>query len=403
MWLIVKTLFRNKGSFLLMSLQVAITLAVLINALALVKGSREIINEPTGIDAKNIIAIHVVPFDQSFNDPSVGEAQLRQDLDFLRTYPGVIDASVTNSFPGDVGSDNGLGTPGMAAKSYVDAGTYSADSHLLHTLGVRLVAGRNFAPEEIFFSPWPPADKKLPKVIIITQVAAKKLFGDKSALGRTVDIDGTRRVVIGVTGTYRGRTPLLGDAGSDAFLPGYASGRRLPESYLVRVEPGTASRMMGELKRGLLKLNDGRDVDEVRLVSDLLSRGNGLYAYGGLVLMVISALLVFTTALGVFGVAYFSVTKRTRQIGIRRALGATRTTVMQHFLIENLLTTGSGVVLGSVLAVALNIQMTKLGLGRTDWMVTGLGILFVIAVSQLSVLLPAWKASLVDPAIATRA
>lgn len=402
MLLIFKTLLKNKGTYLLMTLQVAITLAVLVNALALVKRSREIIEESTGMEDATIIAISVVPFAMEFNDESVVHAQLRRDLDYLRNYPGVIDASVSNSFPGDLGSNNSLKLEGADDESSVDAGTFVADEALLDTLGVNIIAGRDFRPEEIFFSGWPPADKDVPQLIILTDDVARKLFPEGDALGKSVEINGTTRTIIGITDTYRGRNAILGDAGANAFLPGYVSRPRGSTNFLVRVEPDRAEPLMADLERGLLELNDGRDVEQVRLVSELLARGKGLYTYGGMVLLVISALLVFTTALGIFGVAYFSVAKRTRQIGVRRALGATRANVMQYFFAENLMTTGTGVVLGSMLAIGLNIVMTQLGLGRADWTVTVVGVLFIILTGQVSVLLPAYKASLIDPAIATR-
>lgn len=400
---IFKSLLRNKASYLLVSIQVAITLAVLVNAMALVKRSQEIIHEPSGIMGDEIIAIRVVPFDPAYNDLAFEKNRLRQDLEFLRQYPGVIDASCTNSFPGDIGSNNTVSVAGSAdTGNGISAGTFIADDHLLDTLGVPLVSGRNFTPGEIYFSHWPPADKAVPQVIIITKQLARTLFGDAPAVGKSVKINATTRTVIGVTDTYRGRNPIIGDARYSAFLPGYLSAPRVPVNFLVRVKAGNASRMIEELKAALLKQDGGRDIDEARVLDELINRGNGLYAYGGMVLMTISALLVLTTALGIFGVAFFSVTKRTRQIGARRALGATRADIIKHFAMENLITTGTGVVLGGFLAIALNIQMTRLGLGRTDYLVTGMAMLFVLAIGQLSVLAPAWKAAGIDPAIATR-
>lgn len=401
---IVRTLLQNKGSFLLMTLQISITLAVLINALALVQRSREIIQEPTGMEDATIIAIRVVPFAQAFNDEAYGQAQLRRDLDYLRRQPGVVSASVSNSFPGDLGSNSSIYQAGKQdARDGPDVGVFVADEALLDTLGVDIVAGRNFRAEEIFFSDWPPADKEVPQLIILTEPAANEVFPDGDALGNSIWINGTTRTVIGITDTYRGRNAILGEAGHNAFLPGYISGPRSASNFLVRVDPARAASLMKTLETGLLELNDGRDVEQVRLVSELLARGKGLYSYGGMVLIAISALLVFTTALGIFGVAYFSVTKRTRQIGTRRALGATKGDIMTFFFVENLITTGAGIVVGSVLAIGLNIVMTQLGLGRADWLVTGLGVVFVLLVGQVSVLLPAYRASQIEPAIATRA
>ncbi|MCB1693349.1 MAG: FtsX-like permease family protein, partial [Pseudomonadales bacterium] len=277
------------------------------------------------------------------------------------------------------------------------------DDHLLETLDVDVIAGRNFRPEEVFFSNWPPADKDLPQLAILTRGAATALFPDEPAVGKAIRISGTTRTVIGVIDTWRGRNPLLGPADANVIIPGYLSGPRYSSSYLVRARPGEVERLVKDLPKGLLELDDGRDIDEVKIASEHLSRGNGVYAYGGIVLMVISALLVFTTGLGIFGVAFFSVAKRTRQIGVRRALGATPADILRYYLAENLIMTTTGVALGSVLAVALNIVMTKLGLGRVDWLVASLGILFVLGVGQVSVLLPALRASRIDPAIATRA
>lgn len=401
---IFRTLLRNKGTFLLMTLQISITLAVLINALALVQRSREIIQEPTGMEDVTIIAIRVVPFAQAFNDESYGEAQLRRDLDYLRSQPGVINASISNSFPGDLGSNSSIYQSGKEdSRDGPDVGVFVADEALLETLGVDVIAGRNFRAEEIFFSDWPPADKEVPQLIILTEDAANEVFPDGDALGKSVWINGTTRTVVGITDTYQGRNAIMGDAGHNAFLPGYISGPRQSSNFLVRADPTRAAALMKTLEAGLLELNDGRDVEQVRLVSELLARGKGLYSYGGIVLMTISALLVFTTALGIFGVAFFSVTKRTCQIGTRRALGATKTDIMKFFFIENLITTGTGIILGSVAAIGLNIVMTQLGLGRADWLVTGLGIVFVLLVGQMSVLLPAYKAAQIEPAIATRA
>ena len=171
---------------------------------------------------------------------------------------------------------------------------------------------------------------------------------------------------------------------------------------MIRVEPGLADRLMPELEQKLLDLNDGRDIKAVKLLTETLSAATGMYSYGGLVLLIISGLLVLTTALGIYGLASFSVTKRVKQIGTRRALGATKFAIVRYFLVENLITTGTGIVIGILVAQALNYVMSQLGLGRIDFMVTSLGIIFVIIVGQVSVLVPALGAARISPAEATR-
>ena len=399
---ILKSLIHNKAAFVLLALQVAITLAVLVNALALVKRSREIIDEPNGMDSQNIIAILSIPFDPQFNEESYMQARLREDLDYLRHIPGVVNATTLNSIPGDIGSNNGIYADGRDSNTGTSAGTFSADEHTFDTLGIEIVEGRNFLPEEIFYSSWPPSDETLPQIGVITSKLAHHLFGDEPAVGKTVYAVGLKKTITGVVDVFRGRNPILGDSQMSMFFPGYNSGKRASSTYLVRTEPGLVDPLIAEIEEKLLALNEGRDINQINPLTDNLANATGLQAYGGLVLLCISGLLVVTTALGIYGMASFAVTKRIKQIGTRRALGATRTAIVRYFFLENLLTTGTGIILGCALAIPLNVVMSDLGLGRADLMVTSWGIVFVMLVGQASVLIPAYKASLVSPAEATR-
>ena len=399
---ICKSLLRNKISFTLLAVQVAITLAVLVNALALVSRSREIINEPTGLDSDNIITMLSVPFDQQFSDKAYMEARLRDDLVFLNRFPGVIAATTSNSAPGDFGSNWGIYAAGSDGNTSQSAGYFAADENFLEALGLELSEGRGFTQEEVFFSDWPASDPDLPQTIIITDILARQLFGEESALGKTTYVADLPKTVVGVIKRFGGRNPLMGNTQYQMLTPGYFSGGQVQSAYMIRVEPGLAGRLMPELEQKLLVMNDGRDIKAVGLLTETLSDATGMYSYGGLVLLVISGLLILTTALGIYGLASFSVTKRVKQIGTRRALGATRSAIIRYFLVENLITTGTGIAIGIVLALALNYVMSQLGLGRVDFLVASLGIIFVIIVGQISVLLPALAAARISPAEATR-
>jgi putative ABC transport system permease protein len=254
----------------------------------------------------------------------------------------------------------------------------------------------------VFFSDWPVADPELPQVIIITDLLARQLFGEESAIGQTAVVADLPKTVVGVIKLFGGRNPLMGNPQYQMLSPGYFTSGQQQSAYMIRVEPGLADRLMPELEQKLLDINGGRDIKAVRLLTETLSDATGMYSYGGLVLLIISGLLVLTTALGIYGLASFSVTKRIKQIGTRRALGATRLAIVRYFLVENLITTGTGIAIGIVLALALNYVMSQLGLGRVDFLVASLGIIFVVIVGQISVLLPALAAARISPAEATR-
>jgi putative ABC transport system permease protein len=122
-------------------------------------------------------------------------------------------------------------------------------------------------------------------------------------------------------------------------------------------------------------------------------------------LLIASSLaLLFVTALGIGGLANFWVGQRTRQIGIRRAIGATRSDILRHFQVENFMIVGAGVALGMVLAYGLNqLLMRQYELDRLPLVYLPIGAMLLWVLGQVAVLAPALRAARVPPAIATRA
>jgi putative ABC transport system permease protein len=113
--------------------------------------------------------------------------------------------------------------------------------------------------------------------------------------------------------------------------------------------------------------------------------------------------LGLVTGLGIIGLAWFSVTQRRKQIGTRRALGATRGDILRYFMLENLLITSAGLALGAAGAVGLNWFLdTSYNVGRVPLWYLPLGMLALWALGQLAVLLPARRAANIPPALATR-
>jgi len=120
-------------------------------------------------------------------------------------------------------------------------------------------------------------------------------------------------------------------------------------------------------------------------------------------LVFIVVLLTGITSLGIVGMASFSVARRTKQIGTRRALGATRPAILRYFMLENFLISSVGVATGAVLAVGLNIWMVQtFSLTPIAWYIIPAAMVVLWIVGQVAVYGPARRASFVSPAIATR-
>jgi putative ABC transport system permease protein len=173
-------------------------------------------------------------------------------------------------------------------------------------------------------------------------------------------------------------------------------------SYVVRAKPGELEHAMGRVDDVLLGLQSERLID-LQTMMAVKGGGYALNAFVMRVLAVIAGLLLAVTALGIFGTTSFSVTQRTKQIGTRRALGASRAEILRYFLVENSLVSAVGIALGLAGAFALNVLLvtqfagSKLGPGLT---IAGVLLLWLVGVG--ATIVPARRASRLSPALATR-
>ena len=189
--------------------------------------------------------------------------------------------------------------------------------------------------------------------------------------------------------------------GSAMLLPGQPEDKRFSR-YMVRTEPGARDSVMKGIDDMLLKVDAGRIVT-VRTMEAVKRR-----TYGGelgliKILGSVVILLVAVTVFGIVGLTSFSVSQRRRQIGTRRALGASRQDILRYFLLENWLVTGTGLALGLALAYGLNYGLAKLAEApKLDWKLLAGGMVLLWVSGILAALAPALRATRVPPVVATR-
>ena len=161
--------------------------------------------------------------------------------------------------------------------------------------------------------------------------------------------------------------------------------------------------MMQLAEQKLSAIDNGRIVTKVRTVETFADRSYADDRAMAVYMVVVIVLLVGVAALGVFGLAAFNVSTRTKQIGTRRAIGARRRDVVRYFLIENWLVTTVGVLVGCVLALGLGYWLsTQFELPRLPlWYLVG-GVLALWFVGLGAAMIPARRAARVSPAVATR-
>jgi len=172
---------------------------------------------------------------------------------------------------------------------------------------------------------------------------------------------------------------------------------------MVRAKPGQRDAMMKLAEETLSKVDNGRVILRTRSQDYIMASSYADDRAMAVYLSVVIALLLGIAALGIFGLAAFNVSSRTKQIGTRRAVGARRTDILRYFLAENWLITSVGVVVGCVLALLLGYWLSAaFELPRLKLYYLLAGVVVLWSVSLAAALRPARRASLVSPAIATR-
>lgn len=402
---ILSAMRRNKVGAILIAVQMAITLAILCNALFIIEQRITLSKRPTGADESNVFVID----NQWVGNPPDLAAKLQADLAALRSTPGVVDATVSNSYPlHNGGSTEGVMLSAEQKEPSALTALYMVDEHGLQALGLKLIAGRNFNADEVTdkngFT-----DPRSPTAVIITRILAEKLFPGKSALGQNFFFEFDKKMVpiIGVVDRLQVPWTEAGGWGSkfndnSTILP-----FRFVDSsahYIVRVQPGRMAEVQKAAEKRLIDLDRARVIDKnwtmTQVRDDAYEDDRGLVV----ILSVVCAALVAVTAFGIVGLTSYWVAQRRRQIGIRRALGATRQAIVRYFQTENLLIAAGGSLAGVGLALGVNLWMvTNFEMQRLNPGYALIGAILVLALGQLAVLWPAMKAASIPPALATRA
>jgi putative ABC transport system permease protein len=395
-----RALQRNRTSYVLIALQIAVTMAIMVNAIGIIQERSKQMARPSGIDEQNIFYLTSLVY-----DPNVDrEALIAGDLDAIRNFPGIHDAILTNAVPlSNSGWSEELRLEPDPDLDSTDVAIYFMDEHGIETFGITLIAGRNFAPTEVNWfeegsDAWPP-------LAIMTRAALEEMFPDtplEEVLGKTVYIHQTKPVqIVGVAERMQAAWNYWSGVERSMLVPW-----KRPNDfarYLIRAEPGYRDEVMPEIEEMLASSGSGRVIRGMRTMEETRQRSYLRDSAMVKLLVFIVTVLTAITGLGIVGLASFSVARRTKQIGTRRALGATRMAILRHFMLENFVISTVGVTAGAAMAIGINLWMVEaFGLERIAWYLIPVAMLILWCVGQLAVYGPARRATMVPPALATR-
>ncbi len=414
---ILAALKKHKAGVILITLQIALTLAIVCNAVFIISQRVDRIHRPTGLDEANLFQVNQLWVNAPTGNDQASidklDAMQRADVEILRQLPDVESAVAINSLP--LSGNNWSG--GIRLKpdqktSTAHASFYFGGWQMVHVLGLQLIAGRDFTATDQRHRGF--REKTVPPVVIVSKALADALFPNGDAVGKSIYMnnDVPPSTIIGVVA--RMQTPTIASWAKDFAFNTILIPARMDANfsgYAVRAKPGRLEAAMREAPRALFAANPMRVIEtsgdyEDRTVHSFAEIR--AYAYradrGMAILMgVICVILLCVTGAGIVGLTSFWVGQRRKQIGIRRALGATQRDILRYFQTENLLIAGAGVVLGAILAVGLNLWLMKqFAMDRMSLAYVLVGILVLLLLGQGAVFAPARRASKVSPVEATR-
>jgi putative ABC transport system permease protein len=402
---IISALLRAWTGPVLVAAQVAITLAVVVNALYVVKQRIDKIDRPTGMDVHDIFVIRSEGVAENF----AHVATIRADLAYLRSQPAVVAVTTMDYAPlGGEGNSIGVMLQPDDQRHGVATGYYEVDEDGIHALGLHLTAGRPFTHNEILPPRTGNASDTSSGQAIITQALADDLYPDGHALGKTLYDSGRHftspATIVGIIDHLYGFRVSWGRVDRVILAP------RLPypddqpiANYVVRTQPGQRDAVMRSVESYLQASNPDRIIDWIRPLDYFKDRSYVADRSMEIFLSAIMLMLLAVTAVGIFGLVTFNVGARAKQIGTRRALGAQRFDIVSYFLVENWLITTAGVAVGCALALWVGFWLSvHYQLPRLDlyYLVGGIPVLWTTGL--LAAWAPAQRAAAVPPAVATR-
>ncbi len=389
---------RFSAGNLLVMFQVALSCVLMVAGGLFLRSMQFAHSADIGIDRTGI-TMFSINLDMQGYDAARAAGFERNMMDRLRALPGVDDAAYAFQLPMDVyGGPLPVYPEGWQARSDQEQNTAwhtFAGSHYFHTIGVKIMAGRAIDDRDI-------AKSKL--VAVVNETMASRYWGSpERALGhRFAQAKGASEFeIIGVE--RNGKYFSFGEPATAHFVTAAAQDHPLLLEVLLR-SPQDAATLMPAVRRQMSELDPALPLFGVRNMPQYLSLRSSVYELGASLVGTFAVMALLLSGVGIYGVLHFIVSRRTREIGIRMALGARFAQVLRMVLGRSLLWVGAGLALGIGLAFSAKNITSQLiaGVSGADPLTFAAAFLIFLAIVAAACIIPARRAARVDPLNALR-
>jgi predicted permease len=373
---------------------------LLVGAGLLVRGFLLLQGVPTGLSTADVLTANVAVPDDAYPGATLAPRLLRPVLERVRQLPGVRSAGVTTLLPIQQAWSNGdftvEGEPAPAPGAEPWAEIRATSPGFFESLGIPLRAGRPLDERD---------DGRGPRAVLVNETAVRRYFRGPSPVGRRIVREGLPFTVVGVVGDVRSagldQRPLaeLYFSYADSAVRGWMGDVTL----VVKTTVPPAS-LAGPLREAVRAVDRGRPLYRVMTMDEVVDGSLADRRLNLVLLGLFAGVAVVLTAVGLYGVIAYLVAQRTREMGIRMALGARAGDVVGLVMRQGMRLAALGVALGLVAAVALTRVMAGLlyGVAPRDPVTFGAVAALLAAVALLATYVPARRASRADPMLAIR-
>jgi putative ABC transport system permease protein len=379
----------------------ALSLVLLTGAGLMIATFEKLINTNPGFDPHHVLAMQFWLTGSKYNSTPEVIRFYRATEQRIEALPGVTAAGIVAAgLPLERGGNNGVRIAGPKESEWINMDYREITPGYFQTIGTPLKLGRGFTEAD---------SEASDSVVIINEAAARKYFPNQGSLGKYLYLSGVLCEVVGVVGDVKSH--LDRPAKPTTFIPAaqakWGTSKLFegwfPRSIVVRTTGNPL--LLNQALREVLKETDPLvPSGAVRSMDQVLVHSLALRSFMMLLLSIFGGLALVLASVGIYGVISFAVSQRTREIGVRMALGARPAEVLRMILTEGLKLVAVGMVLG----VAAALMLTRLlegmvyGVRVRDPLIFVLVNLLMIAVALLACYLPARRATRVDPLVALR-
>jgi putative ABC transport system permease protein len=392
---------HQRARRILVVAEVALALVLLVGAGLLVRTVRHLLAVAPGFRPEGVLTLQVQATGEQFRNNAATRRFFAQALDAVRQLPGVSAAAMTTQLPltgdAEMWGVHLQSSPTQAGGGDRSALVYTITPEYLNVMGISLQRGRVINDRDT---------ASAPLAVLLSASFAQRRFPGQNPIGQRLHIGpdtGPWFTVVGVVGDVKQAS--LAVAPADAVYVADAQWA-LPARamwFTVRTA-GAPAPLVPAIRRAIWSVDKTLPIVRVATMNERVNASTIEQQFVMVLFEAFAGIALVLATIGIYGILAGSVAERTREIGLRSALGATRASILGMVLRQALIVTGTGLAVGTLIAAGASrgLETMLFGVSRGDTLTYGAVIALLIAASLLGCCVPGWRAVRIDPSVALR-